>query len=65
MHIKKNKKGTPEILNLTCSSCGFRFSKKRESFLGVTMKGPCPKCGSQVGLTKKRREGLDIRLRVD
>jgi len=60
MNNKKNiKKKTPEMMSLTCSACGTRFRQKRETILGVTLKGPCPKCKSpRVHLTI-RRQGLD------
>jgi len=60
MNNKKNKKkGIPETLSLTCSACGNVFRKKRESFLGVTLKGPCPKCKSPRVHITKRRQGSD------
>ena len=60
MNNKKNiKKKTPEMMSLTCSACGARFRKKRETFLGVTLKGPCPKCKSPQVSPTKPRQGLD------
>jgi len=65
MNNKKNKKkGTPinkkeRMMNLTCSACGNKFRQKPQSFLGVTLKGPCPKCKSPRVHITKIRQGLD------
>ena len=55
----KSKKKIKEMLSLTCSACGNVFRKKRESFIGVTLKGPCPKCKSFRVRITKRHQGHD------